>query len=225
MIRRGRTRNTARRPHGARPMACGGVEPAALPRPRLQEHRGECDRAAHAAGPGGEPQMRPAAAARGRRKVGGLRPQVPGANGLPRGLLLPASTTKVLLGGKQPVGLTVGSQRDRPRPRRVFHARAAEVRRGEGADLRPRSRGRGSPEARACHRAPAPPGDAPMGVWMPVTGWVPDCRSDLGRAPGQAIPERPSVPSVGPGHAGRPCGTWPRSTRGDRRTRRARIRP
>ncbi len=57
--------------------------------------------------------------------------------------------------------------------------------------------------------SPGAPGDAPMGGGIPVTGWVPVCRSDLGRGPGQAIPGRPSAPSAGHGPAGRPCGTCP----------------
>ena len=222
LARPGHIPSTAQHPPGCHSMACRRVRTDAVPGAILQERRDEPTRAANAANPRGDPQMSTAAAARGRRVAGGLSPEAFGANGLARGLPLPAPATQVLLGGKQPVGITVGSQRNRPRRRRVALARAAEARRGEGADLRPRSRGQGSPEARACHRAPAAPGDAPMGVWIPVTGWVPDCRSDLGRGPGQAIPGRPSALSAGRGRAGRPCGTWPRSNHGDRRTRRAR---
>jgi hypothetical protein len=176
-------RRTGRRREGPR-AACAS----------LQKRHEQSTGAAGAADTRENPHAGAPAAARRRSRAGGVGSVAAIGTVRPRRGLLPALTAEVLLGSEQPVGLTARPQENRPPPARPVAALAAEARRGECAELRPRSRGRGSPATRACHRVPAPPGDAPMGVWLPFIGWVPGCRSDVARVGGQEIPRRPTAP-------------------------------
>jgi len=144
---------TSRQPGPGRPRDAG-----------LEDHRHETTRTADSTDPRGDPEMRPQNTASGGRVADRPLPPMSRGGGIVCRLPLLASTAEILLRGEQPVGLTARPQRKRPRTWRLADARAAEARRGEGADLRPRSRGRGSPKARACNRASALPGDAPMSV-------------------------------------------------------------
>ena len=131
---------------------------------------------------------------------------------------LPTYAAQILLGREQQIGVARCSSAVPSVAAANGHR--ASGRSPAGGGRRPLGRGRadaGRRGARACHRAPAPPGHAPMDVSFPSTGWVPFCRSDRRSRAGQAIPGRPSAPSAGHGPAGATFRYRPGSIRGERK--------